>query len=169
MTDLQVFSATAMTVVLFAAAWAKLRAPDRFARALRSYEVIPQRTIPVLVVAVPVAELVFATLQWIDSLQPIVGIALVLMLVAFTVLLLRSLAAGKDADCGCFGSAVPEKVSWFSVLRNIVLIGLALVGALAAGGSPGAGAVAAGVTGLGVGVIILVADQGVVLISGPRS
>lgn len=166
MTDLQVFSATAMTVVLFAAAWAKLRAPHRFERALRSYEVIPQRALPILVVAVPVTELVFATLQWVDPLQPIVGIGLALMLVAFTVLLLRSLAAGKDADCGCFGSAVPEKVSWFSILRNIVLIGLALVGALAAGASPGGGAAAAGLTGLGVGVVILVADQGVVLITG---
>lgn len=169
MADLQVFSATAMTVVLFAAAWAKLRAPDRFERALRSYEVIPQRAIPILVVAVPAAELVFGTLQWIVLLQPMIGIAMAAMLVVFTALLLRTLMTGRQADCGCFGSALPEKVSWFSILRNVVLIGLALVGALAATGAAGGGTAAAGLTGLGVGVIILVADQGVVLITGSGS
>lgn len=169
MTDLQVFSATAMTVVLFAAAWGKLRAPDRFERALRSYEVIPERVIPLLVTGIPAAELTLAALQWLDPLQPIVGIAMALMLVAFTLLLLHSLAADRQADCGCFGSAVPEKVSWFSIFRNVVLIALALVGVIAAGGPAGGGAAAPGLTGLGAGIVILLADQGVVLLRGSGS
>lgn len=164
MSDLQVFSATAMTVVLGAAAWGKLRAPANFRRALGTYKVIPRKVIPVLVVAVPVVEVGLGSLQWVPSLQPLVGIAMALMFVAFTMLLLRSLLMGEDADCGCFGSAAPEKVSWFSIARNVVLIALALTGALAADGAA-ASATAAGLTGVGVGLLVLVSDQGYALFS----
>jgi len=162
--DLQVFSATAMTVVLFAAAWGKLRAPANFRRALGTYKVIPKQVIPVLVVAVPVVEVGLGSLQWVASLQPEVGIAIVSMFVAFTMLLLRSVLKGEEADCGCFGSAAPEKVSWFSIVRNLALIALALSGALADGGDATA-ATAAGLTGVGVGLLILVSDQGYALFS----
>lgn len=164
MTDLQVFSATAMSVVLGVAAWGKLRAPANFRRALASYKVIPKSLFPALVVAVPLAEVAFGTLQWVEGLQPLVGIGMALMFVAFTLLLLRSLLAGEDADCGCFGSAAPEKVSWFSIVRNVVLIGFALVGAFATEGSSEA-AFAAGLTGVGAGLILLIADQGFALFS----
>ena len=164
MTDLQVFSATAMSVVLATAAWGKLRSPARFRRALASYRVIPKGLIPALVVAVPVAEIAFGVLQWFDGLQPLVGVAMALMFVAFTLLLLRSLIAGEEADCGCFGSAAPEKVSWFSIVRNVVLIAISVLGATAIQGESSA-PVAAGLTGVGAGLIILVADQGFALFS----
>ena len=47
------------------------------------------------------------------------GIGMAIMFVTFTLLLVRSLLAGEEADCGCFGSAAPEKVSWFSIVRNL--------------------------------------------------
>lgn len=164
MSDLQVFSATAMSVVLATAAWGKLRNPASFRRALASYGVIPKAVIPALVVAVPVAEVGFAVLQWFVVLQPLVGLAMMLMFVAFTLLLLRSLIAGEEADCGCFGSAAPEKVSWFSILRNVVLIAISLLGATASGGESSA-VVAAGLTGVGAGLIVVIADQGFALFS----
>ena len=164
MTDLQVFSATALSVVLGVAAWGKLRAPANFKRALASYRVIPNGLFPALVIAVPVAEVAFGSLQWVSGLQPLVGIGMALMFVAFTLLLLRSLLAGEEADCGCFGGAAPEKVSWFSIVRNVLLIAVALVGAFATEGSSES-AVAAGLTGLGAGLIILIADQGFALFS----
>ena len=164
MTDLQVFSATTMSVVLGVAAWGKLRAPANFKRALASYKIIPTGLFPALVVGVPLAEVAFGTLQWVGGLQPLVGIGMALMFVAFTLLLIRSLLAGEEADCGCFGSSAPEKVSWFSILRNVVLIGLALVGAFATEGNSEA-PVAAGLTGVGAGLIVLIADQGFALFS----
>lgn len=164
MSDLQVFSATAMSVVLATAAWGKLRHPSHFRRALASYQVIPKGAIPALVIGVPVAELGFGLLQWFEGLQPLVGIGMAAMFVAFTLLLLRSLIKGEDADCGCFGSATPEKVSWFSIARNVVLIGLSLLGAVATEGGSDA-AIAAGLTGVGAGLIVLIADQGYALFS----
>ncbi|MFP5352932.1 MAG: MauE/DoxX family redox-associated membrane protein [Actinomycetota bacterium] len=164
MTDLQVFSATTMSVVLGVAAWGKLRAPANFRRALASYKVIPNALFPALVLGVPVAEVTFGALQWVPALQPLVGIGMALMFVTFTLLLLRSLVAGEDADCGCFGSAAPEKVSWFSIVRNVVLIAIALVGAFATDGAADA-RIAAGLTGVGAALIVLIADQGFALFS----
>lgn len=164
MSDLAIFSATALSLVLVTAAGGKLGAPDRFRRALATYRVIPKATIGALVVAVPVTELALAALQWVRPLQPIVGLAITAMFVAFTLLLLRSLVTGEEADCGCFGSAAPEKVSWFSIVRNALLIGLALAGAFADGPSA-ASPLAPALAGAGAGLLILVLDQALTVFS----
>ncbi|HJR45380.1 MAG TPA: MauE/DoxX family redox-associated membrane protein [Actinomycetota bacterium] len=164
MSELAIFSATALSVILVVAAGGKLGAPDRFRRALTTYRVIPKAAIPFLVVVVPVTELALAALQWVRPLQPVAGLAITGMFVVFTLLLLRSLLAGEEADCGCFGSAAPEKVSWFSVLRNVVLIGLALAGAFA-GGDSAASTLAPVLAGIGAGLLILVVDQALTVFS----
>lgn len=162
MTDGAIFSAAALTVVLVVSAWGKLRAPSNFRRALGTFLVIPKGAVPALLVAVPLAELALASLQWFRPLQPAVGIAMTGMFVAFTALLLRSLLTGEEADCGCFGSAAPEKVSWFSIVRNVVLIALAVMGIMAGDGAA-RGPLPAALSGVGAGLLILLLDQGISL------
>lgn len=164
MSDGAYFSAAALTVVLVVSAWGKLRAPDNFRRALGTFEIIPARAIPTLLVAIPVTELTLAGLQWFRPLHPAVGFAMTGLFVAFTALLLRSLITGEEADCGCFGSAAPEKISWFSIVRNLVLIGLAAMG-IVAGDGASRGALPAALAGLGAGLLVLVLDQGISLFS----
>lgn len=164
MSDGAYFSATALTIVLVASGWAKLRAPLRFRHSLSTFKVIPTGAAPALVVLVPLVELALAALQWVPSLQPGVNAVMVTMLVAFTALLLQSLLSGEQADCGCFGSSAPERVSWFSIVRNLVLIGLAVMG-LVAGDGVSRGALPAAMAGLGCGVLILVLDQGISLLA----
>lgn len=166
MTDLQLFSAGALTVVLGIAGIAKLRAPERFRQALRSYDVIPPAAIGTLVYAVPAVELAAAALQWIRPLQPAISVAIAAIFVAFTLLLLRSLLTGGQADCGCFGSAAPEKVSWFSIARNAALITVALAGVYA-GDAPSDAGLPAVLSGLGAGLLIVVLDQTLTLLSRP--
>lgn len=164
MSDLAIFSATALSLILVTAAGGKLGAPDRFRRALTTYRVIPKTAIGFLVVAVPVTELTLAALQWVRALQPTIGIAITGMFLAFTLLLLRSLLTGEEADCGCFGSPTPEKVSWFSIVRNVILMGLAVAGAFAEGG-PAGSALAPALAGAGAGLLILVLDQALTVFS----
>lgn len=164
MSDLAIFSATALSLVLITAAGGKLGAPDRFRRALATYRVIPKGAIGALVVGVPVTELALAALQWARPLQPLAGLAIAGMFLAFTLLLLRSLLTGEEADCGCFGSAAPEKVSWFSIVRNAILIGLALAGAFA-DGTPAASPLAPALAGAGAGLLVLVVDQALTVFS----
>jgi hypothetical protein len=80
------------------------------------------------------------------------------LLLVFTAVILRSLAEGSQADCGCFGSSGADRVSWFSIVRNAVLIALAVVAALPVDGwqRPPLPGVLAGV---GVGLTILLLDQ----------
>lgn len=161
-TDGAYFSATALTLVLLVSSWRKLRAPWIFRRALGTFRMIPHAAVPALVVAVPSAELLLAALQWVRPLQPAVGVALAGMLTAFTALLLHSLATGEEADCGCFGSAAPEKVSWLSVMRNIALIAIAVMG-IVAGDGASRGTLPAVLAGAGAGMLLLLLDQGVSL------
>ena len=162
MTDGAVFSASALTVVLVVSAWGKARSPDNFRRALTSFRLIPARSIPLLVVGVPVAELSLAAAQWVPALQPVAGISLIALLGAFTVLLAASLLSGEQADCGCFGGAAPTRVSWFSIVRNLALIAFAVMG-LAAGDGVSRGTLPAALAGVGAGLLVLVLDHGVSL------
>ena len=162
MSDGAYFSATALTIVLLASGWAKLRAPARFRHSLSTFKLIPEGAAAASVVVVPVLELGLAALQWVPALQPAVNIAMAVVLAAFTVLLLQSLITGEEADCGCFGSSAPEKVSWFSVVRNIVLIALVVMG-LVAGDGASRGVLPATLAGLGCGLLVLVLDQGISL------
>jgi hypothetical protein len=158
MNDVAYFSATALSIVLVASAWGKLRAPARFRAALDTFEAIPPSSIPILVIAVPGTELVVAGLQWVSALRPWIGGVAIAMLVAFTALLLHSLLSGEKADCGCFGTSAPEKVSWFSIVRNVVLIGFAFIGTLG-GDGVSRGTLPAALSGAGAGLLVLVLDQ----------
>ena len=162
MSDGALFSATALTIVLVASGWAKLRAPQRFRHSLSTFGLIPDGAAAALVLVVPVVEVGVAALQWVPWLRPGVNVIILAMLGAFTALLLQSLLSGEQADCGCFGSAAPERVSWFSVVRNIVLIGLAVMGLVADDGAS-RGALPATLAGLGCGLLVLVLDQGISL------
>lgn len=68
------------------------------------------------------------------ALSPVlfpVSIAALLLLVAFTAVVVRSLAAGQSVECACFGTG--ERTSMSTVIRNLVLIGVALFVAFAPG------------------------------------
>ena len=55
-----------------------------------------------------------------------VAVAAIVLLVAFTVLLVRALARGVKAPCACFGSLRTRPVTWWSVARNVALLALAI-------------------------------------------
>jgi uncharacterized membrane protein YphA (DoxX/SURF4 family) len=86
---------------------------------------------PFVVPAVPVAEIVLGA-GAITGFQRWILIAMLLMLVAFTGVLVFNLARGRRPPCACFGGRTPRPISWLSVVRNLVFVGLAIA-ALAAG------------------------------------
>lgn len=73
--------------------------------------------------AVPAAELVLAVVL---IAAPVAGgLASLVLLASFTVLLARALASGLDVGCNCFGSASTEPVSRRDLVRNGFLAMLA--------------------------------------------
>ena len=49
-------------------------------------------------------------------------VASLVLLVAFTALLVSLLVRGRRPACACFGSARTRPISWFTVTRNVALI-----------------------------------------------
>jgi len=55
-----------------------------------------------------------------------------ILLVAFTLLLVSLLARGLRPPCACFGAARTRPISWWTVVRNVVFIAINLVALLGA-------------------------------------
>ena len=82
----------------------------------------PAWTVPL----VPWVELSLGALLVVDVLRPLVAIATAELLAAFTALLSVRLTRGERPPCACFGRLSTRPISWWSVVRNLVLIALAV-------------------------------------------
>jgi hypothetical protein len=86
-----------------------------------------RRSLDRLVRAVlPWFEIALGVLLIVRLAPAVVGTVCVVVLAAFTVALIRVLAAGQRPPCMCFGVARARPVSWSSVARNVVLLGVAV-------------------------------------------
>ena len=54
------------------------------------------------------------------------------MLAVFSVAVSIALAHRKTIDCGCFGPTAPRPITWFTVGRNVLLLGLGVLVAVSA-------------------------------------
>ena len=92
---------------------------------------------PVAVLLAPVEIALAVLLQPPSTGRPAAGAALVL-LTAFTVVLVANLLTGRRPQCGCFGGLGSSDVSWRSVGRNgVLLVAAALATGDRAAVSPG--------------------------------
>ncbi len=79
------------------------------------------------IVLVPLAEIGLAVLlvgDWWFNQALVVS---VLMLCSFTVLLLVRLGDSERLPCSCFGAVSQRPMSWFDVLRNVILIAVLIL------------------------------------------
>lgn len=81
----------------------------------------PRWTIPL----VPWIELVLGALLVVRLARPWPALAAVALLLAFTVLIVRRLAAGAHPPCACFGTWSAQPLGARHVVRNGVLVVLA--------------------------------------------
>lgn len=104
------------------AAIPKIAEPLAFATSIGHYEMMPVWAVNAFALIVP----------WLEVL---IGVALVVglrirtsavvsgtLLAMFTVAVAWAVIHGLEIDCGCFGSAGGEEVSWLKVLKNTGLI-----------------------------------------------
>lgn len=85
----------------------------------------------VVAAAVPFVELALGALLVVNVGRRVAAIVAGLLLIGFTVFLVRLLRTGSRAPCACFGSLSRRELGWGAVVRNLVLIGLAVVAAVA--------------------------------------
>jgi hypothetical protein len=75
----------------------------------------------------PWLEVVVGGLLIVRVVPVVAAYAGLVMLVVFTIALVRVLATGQRPPCMCFGAVRARPVSWMNVARNVVLIAAAIV------------------------------------------
>ncbi len=122
----------ALACVFVASAWGKVRDRSGSRGAVEAFGV-PKPLIGPVTVALPVVELVCAALLLApDPAATIGAVGSLLLLMAFTALIVANLARGRRPDCHCFGATERgHGITWWTVARNVgllALVGLSLVG-----------------------------------------
>lgn len=116
----------ALSIVLLAGAWQKLRDPEVFAGAVENYRLLPAALVPLVARGLPVVELTAGALLLFPETCFLGGMLTLALLAAVTAAVAINLARGHDRiDCGC-GGLSSQPLSWALVARNAVL--MALVG-----------------------------------------
>lgn len=124
------FARVVLSAAFAVAAVAKLAGLGRFRAALESLGV-PAAWRPALAVAVPLAELAVAVALVPDASAGVAGLAALVMLLAFSAVISRARARGREADCHCFGPLGSERLGRAALARNGVLAVLAALVAIA--------------------------------------
>lgn len=98
-----------------------------FTKVVRSYEVLPERTVPIVARSVPTAELGVGGLLALGAAQVAAASLSIVMLVGFSVAVARNLIRGRRIDCGCLGVTGRQRISWGTILRNGAMLAPALI------------------------------------------
>lgn len=79
-----------------------------------------------IAVVLPWLELVVGATVAVDLLDPVPAVIALVMLVAFTAVIVANLRAGRRPPCACFGAWSAAPISWRDVARNAAFIALAV-------------------------------------------
>ena len=116
--------------------WASVtKVPDMaaFAESVANYRIVPPSLVPVVAAAVVGVEIAAGVALIFNVWARAAALLLAALLAVFTVGLASALARGIDLACGCFGGT--DAATWWTVLRDVVLLAWAL-GVAASSPSP---------------------------------
>jgi uncharacterized membrane protein YphA (DoxX/SURF4 family) len=117
--------------------WASAtKVPDMaaFAESVANYRIVPPALVPLVASALVGVEIAAAVALILNLWARAAALLLAALLAAFTVGLAGALARGIDLACGCFGGS--DAATWWTVLRDLVLLALALGVAASSPSSP---------------------------------
>jgi hypothetical protein len=118
----------ALAAVFALAAVTKLRALDEFIGVVHNYRVLPDVLVRPVAYGLPPLETAIVLGLLIEPARLLAASGAAALLVVFTLAMAVNLMRGRvEIDCGCFASALKQRISWSLVARNLVLIGLALL------------------------------------------
>jgi len=115
--------------------WASAtKVPDMgaFAESVANYRIVPAALVSATAAMVVGVEIAASVALLANLWARAAALVLAGLLAVFTVGLASALARGIDLACGCFGGSAPA--TWWTVLRDLVLLALAL--AVAASSRP---------------------------------
>jgi len=119
-----------LALVLIVAGAAKLFQVEEFRRAVASYQLLPQVFSRPVATWLPRVELGAGLMLAFGLVLVPVAYLSALLLAVFGAAVSINLIRGKEMSCNCFGASTPEKMTWLTVVRNLVLTCMALSVAL---------------------------------------
>ncbi len=115
--------ALGLALVFLTAAGHKLGDQARFRSALAGYGIIPARLVTGATAGLIGTEILTAALLVIPSRRSLGALLAAMLLVAYSFALGLNLLRGRTRiDCGCFGFGRAERISWWMVIRNLILL-----------------------------------------------
>ena len=128
--------ATISAAAIFLASGAlKLYDLEAFRSAVVNYRILPGWLETPFAWSVPAVESAAAAGLLIPMLWPWPALALLCLLSAFTLAIVINLARGRtDIDCGCFGPALRQGLSWWLLARNGTLFAMLAIALMPAEG-----------------------------------
>jgi len=130
--------AAAAAAAIFAASGAlKFYDLEAFRGAVTNYRLIPEWLATPFAWTAPVVESAAALGLLLSPVRVSSALVLIALLSVFTGAIAINLARGRtDIDCGCFGPALRQRLSWWLLLRNGALFALLAIVLLPMGARP---------------------------------
>jgi uncharacterized membrane protein YphA (DoxX/SURF4 family) len=130
--------AAAASAAIFAASGAlKFYDVEAFRGAVTNYRLIPEWLATPFAWLAPLIECAAALGLLLGTIRPSAALVLIVLLGVFTGAVVINLARGRtDIDCGCFGPALRQRLSWWLLLRNGALFALLMVALMPPGARP---------------------------------
>ena len=122
----EAFTVTLLAAIFFAAGMSKLRALETFEGVVQNFRLLPERLVAPASYILPIVEVAVAAALLMPVSRSYGAWAAVCLIGVFTVAVAINLFRGRrEIDCGCFNSELKQRLSWWLVLRNLALAGLA--------------------------------------------
>lgn len=133
-----VWMAALAAAAIFAASGAlKFYDLEGFRGAVANYRLLPQWLATPFAWTAPVLEGAAALGLLLSPVRVSAALVLIALLGIFTGAIVINLARGRtDIDCGCFGPALRQRLSWWLLLRNGALFALLALAAMPPVGRP---------------------------------
>jgi uncharacterized membrane protein YphA (DoxX/SURF4 family) len=105
----------------------KVLHPDRFAIAIRAYELLPVGLTNIFALVVAWTELIAGIMLIFGVLTRKAAAAIFVLLVMFTIAILTTMIRGFAIDCGCFSNEGGSQTGITLIVRNLFLIAISLM------------------------------------------
>jgi len=111
------------------APWHKIAVPHDFAIDVATYAILPLALVNPVAIVLPWVELAAGLMLLLGARVRAGALLVAAMMVVFLGALGLALARGLDMSCGCFASrgAESDPISWLTVLRDVVWLGLSVL------------------------------------------
>jgi uncharacterized membrane protein YphA (DoxX/SURF4 family) len=114
-----------LALVFIAAGASKLVQAEEFERAVANYRLLSARFSRPVAIWLPRAELGAGLLLALGVALVPMAYLIAFLLLVFSVAVGINLLRGREMRCNCFSASTPEKMTWLTVGRNLVLGGMA--------------------------------------------